>query len=44
MIVNFAAAYNSKLGDDNYNPVGDFDDDGNIDILDFANFAVVYGT
>jgi len=42
--VNFAAAYGSELGDDNYNAAGDFDDDGDIDIFDFVQFAAVYGT
>ncbi len=40
----FAAAYDSRLGDDNYNPAGDFDDNGVINISDFFCFAQVYGT
>jgi len=42
--VMFAAAYDSELGDANYNPAGDFDDNGVINIFDFVNFAAVYGT
>ena len=40
--VAFSDAYESKLGDPNYNPIMDFNDDGVIDILDFAAFSDVY--
>ena len=40
----FADAYDSKLGDPNYNAVGDFDNDGDVDVFNFAYFADVYGT
>ena len=40
--VAFSDAYESKLGDPNYNPIMDFNDDGVIDIIDFAAFSDVY--
>jgi len=42
--VEFAAAYDSSLGDPNYDAAGDFDDDGNVDFDDFVEFAAVYDT
>ena len=38
----FALYYNTVLGDDAYNPVGDMDSNNKIDIYDFVLFAGVY--
>ncbi|WMW22668.1 hypothetical protein RE476_02290 [Methanolobus mangrovi] len=40
--VEFAACYNSVMGDSNYNAIFDFDDDGDVDFDDFVEFAGVY--
>ncbi|WP_342305361.1 hypothetical protein [Methanolobus sp. ZRKC5] len=40
--VEFAASYNSVIGDSNYNAIFDFDDDGDVDFDDFVEFAGVY--
>ena len=40
--VEFAACYNSVLGDSNYNAIFDFDEDGDVDFDDFVEFAGVY--
>ncbi|MDG6243461.1 MAG: hypothetical protein QCH31_03585 [Methanolobus sp.] len=40
--VEFAACYNSVMGDSNYNAIFDFNDDGTIDFFDFVEFAGVY--
>ncbi|WP_407356971.1 hypothetical protein [Methanolobus sp. WCC5] len=40
--VEFAACYNSVMGDSNYNAIFDFNDDGVIDFFDFVEFAGVY--
>ena len=37
-------AYGSHCGDANYNAMGDFDDDCDIDFTDFVFFGNVYGT
>lgn len=38
----FAVAYNSHLGDPNYNPDADMDGDGFVNLTDFTAFASVY--
>jgi hypothetical protein len=40
--VEFAACYNSVMGDSNYNAIFDFDEDGDVDFDDFVEFAGVY--
>ncbi len=40
--VEFAACYNSEMGDSNYNAIFDFDEDGDVDFDDFVEFAGVY--
>jgi hypothetical protein len=39
----FAAAFNTVLGDADYNPCADLDHDGVIDLTDFTAFGGVYG-
>jgi len=39
-----ASAYGAEQGDLNYNPIGDFDNNGHIDFFDFIAFAGNYGT
>ncbi|MDD5094247.1 MAG: hypothetical protein PHV74_07705 [Dehalococcoidia bacterium] len=43
-LIDFAGAYNSKVGDLNYNAIGDFNDDGYVDLDDLIDFAGVYNT
>lgn len=40
----FGLSYNSTIGDSNsnYNPLADFDNDGDVDILDAAQFGLYY--
>ena len=41
--VAFAAAFNSRKGDANYNPQADVDDDGTVDFHDFVTAAGSFG-
>ena len=41
--VAFAAAFNSRTGDANYNPQADVDDDGTVDFSDFVTAAASFG-
>lgn len=41
--VAFAAAFNSKKGDANYNPQADVDDDGTVGFSDFVTAAASFG-
>ena len=41
--VAFAAAFNSKKGDANYNPQADINDDGTVDFSDFVTGAATFG-
>ncbi len=39
----FGAAFNSVVGDANYNPAADFDQDGDVDLGDFGVFGADFG-
>ena len=41
--VAFAAAFNSRKGDANYNPQADVDDNGTVDFADFVTAAASFG-
>ena len=41
--VAFAAAFNSRTGDANYNPQADVDDDGTVDFSDYVTAAASFG-
>ena len=41
--IAFAAAFNSRKGDANYNPQADVDDDGTVDFADFVTAAASFG-
>ena len=41
--VAFAAAFNSRKGDANYNPQADVDDDGTVDFSDYVTAAASFG-
>jgi hypothetical protein len=38
-----AQAYNSKIGDPNYNPEADFDLNGKVNLVDLVTLATNYG-